>query len=113
MAKKQEGAGAPASETKPPAGDTKPPAGEEVKPDAGGPKPDPAADKPNPIEPKDPAPLDGVLEVKAMSARDMFGSFMVAVASRNMAVHQPANEIADIAERLTQAWLERKDKFAD
>lgn len=106
MAKKQEGAGAPA-------GDTKPPAGEEVKPEAGSQKPDPAADKPNPIEPTGQVPLDGVLEVRATSARDMFGSFMLAAASRNMAVHQPANEIADIAERLTQAWLERKDTFAD
>ncbi len=106
MAKKQEGAGAPAGDTKPPAGDTPPLPNE-------GAKPDPAADKPNPIEPTGQVPLDGVLEVRATSARDMFGSFMLAVASRNMAVHQPANEIADIAERLTQAWLERKDKFAD
>lgn len=46
------------------------------------------------------------------TAEEMFGRFMVSVAGRPLSVHQPVNEIADTAERLTAAWLERKDKFA-
>jgi hypothetical protein len=48
------------------------------------------------------------LRSSAPTARDMFGSFMLSVATRNM----PAGEIADTAERLTNMWLERKGKFA-
>ena len=46
------------------------------------------------------------------TAEEMFGRFMVSVAGRPLSVHQPANEIADTAERLTAEWLSRKGKFA-
>lgn len=46
------------------------------------------------------------------NAEAMFANFMVAVAGRKMAAHQPAAEIADTAERLTAEWLARREKFA-
>jgi len=46
------------------------------------------------------------------AAEEMFGRFMVAVAGRPLSVHQPVNEIGDMAERHTAEWLARKDKFA-
>ena len=46
------------------------------------------------------------------TAEEMFGRFVVSVAGRPLAVHQPVNEIGDTAERLTAEWLARKDKFA-
>jgi len=88
-----------------------PPSGGEVKADA--PAPERAAPKDETI----PEQIERCAgELKSCdprpTAEEMFGRFMVSVASRPLSVHQPVNEIADTAERLTAAWLERKDKFA-
>jgi hypothetical protein len=98
-----------ATDTPPPAepGKDAPPPADEVKPDA--PAPEQAAPKGEGVEAM-------AAELKSVdmrpTAEDMFANFMIAVAGRSMAIHQPVGEIADTAERLTAEWLSRKDKFA-
>jgi hypothetical protein len=79
------------------AGEQQPGAGQE---NAGGDK------KPKEKEVK----LEACAELRrfAPDAEEMFGRFMLAVATRNMT----AGDIAETAERLTAIWKERKGKFA-
>jgi len=85
----------------------------EQQPGAGGENAGAAGDQ----APKENAPKEKPIKLEACAAelrssaptaQDMFGSFMLSAATRNM----PAGEIADTAERLTNMWLERKGKFA-
>ena len=127
MAAKKPGADTPKSDTKPPVSDSAtPPAGATPAASDGQPPTAPEEKAPTPPESKPPeekAPTPpesksleacaGVLELRGTTARDMFGSFMLAVAGRTPSMHWSAAAIAAEAEKLTAEWDARKGNFSD
>ena len=114
MAAKKPGADTPKSDTKPPVSDSAtPPAGATPAASDGQPPTAPEEKAPTPPESKSLEACAGVLELRGTTARDMFGSFMLAVAGRTPSMHWSAAAIAAEAEKLTAEWDARKGNFSD